>query len=364
MSPRTNPAEHPAPAAPGPCEPVGGGETGLGADVVTLPGELALLLRVALPLASARQRRAAVGYAVEDLIAEPLEASHVVLGPELAPGEFLAVVVRHRDMAEWAARTGDGRRLVPDMLALPVPAEGACSVREADGRLLVRRTDGTGYVAHAESFGRFWHADGAPQIVLYGGRLPEGLTASASGLMPAAPASALARFDLRQGAYARSRAGSRRLIARLGAVAALAMAAHGAIFAVETAALERIARDREATLRAALAERLPEMPVSLPLDVALARALPLATATGGGFLPLLAQVSDTLAPMADEISIRSLAYDTTGGGLSLRIEAADLATLQRVEADLGAAGLSVAVGAATTGDGAAEAQYVITGAGS
>ena len=138
-----------------------------------------------LPLASHRQRQAAAGFAVEELIAEPLEASHVVLGPELGRGEYLVVVVAHREMAVWAGRAAPGQRLVPDVLALPVPAAGCCSVREAGGRVLVRRADGTGYATRAEHLEAFWRADGAPQVVLYGGRLPEQVPVSAPGLMPA-----------------------------------------------------------------------------------------------------------------------------------------------------------------------------------
>jgi general secretion pathway protein L len=338
---------------------VGPADAGLGEDALALPGELALMLRVPLPLPSHRQRQAAVVYAVEDLIAEPLDAAHVVLGPELGAGEYLAVVVAHRDMETWAARTGPGRRLVPDVLAVPVPAAGACAVREIDGRVLVRRADGTGYAARADRFEAFWRADGAPQIVLYGGRLPDDLPVSASGLMPAGPPADVLRFDLLQGPYARARHGTRRLAARLGVVAALALAAHGAIVAADTFALGRIAQDREAALRAELSRRLPGLPEALPLDVALLRALPQAAAGGGGFLPLMARASEALGPMIGEVAIRNLAWDAEDGGLALQVEAPDLETLQGVEAALEAAGLSVSAGVATTGDGAAEARYVV-----
>jgi general secretion pathway protein L len=332
-------------------------EIDLGADVLALPTELAQLLRVPLPLGSHRQRQAAAGFAVEDLIAEPLEAVHVVLGPELGPGEYLAVVVAHRDMATWAARAG-GQRLVPDVLALPVPAEGCCSMREAGGRVLVRRADGTGYATRAECIEAFWRADGTPQIVLYGGELPEALPVSAPGL-PAGPAAEAARFDLLQGTHARAGGTPRRTLLRLGAVLALALAAHGAIVGAETVALQRIAQDREAALRAAVSARLPGS-AALPLDEAVLRALPQSPRPAGGFLPLLAQVSEVFGPMAD-VAVRSMAYGDDG--LSISVEAPDLAALQRVETGLRAARLSVSAGVATTGDGGAEVQYVIRGGG-
>ena len=336
---------------------------GLGADALPLPGELALLLRVPLPLASHRQRQAAVAFAVEDLIAEPLEAVHVALGPELAPGEYLAAVVRHAEMALWAGQARSGQRLVPEVLAIPVPPEGSWSVHEIAGRARVRRADGTGFATRLETFEAFWHAGGAPQIVLYGGRLPEAVPAGATGLLPAAATDVAARFDLLQGPYARADAGWRRAGPRLAAVVALALAAHAAILGADTYALRGIADEREAALRRELAARLGDLPATVPLDVALGRALPQAEAAGGGLLPLLARVGEVLEPLAGEIAFRDLSYGAAEGSLAVMLEAPDLATLQRIESDLAAAGLAVSAGVATTGEGAAEARYVIGGPG-
>ena len=334
---------------------------GLGADALALPSEDALLVRVALPLASHRQRQAAVGFAVEDLIAEPLEGSHVVLGPELAPGEYLVVVVRHAVMAEWAARASN-QRLVPDVLALPVPAPGGCSVREVNGRVLTRRADGTGFATRASAFEMFWQAEGAPRIVLFGGRLPDGVPVSATGLMPAGPTPEALGMNLFQGRYARENNAGRRAMVRLGAVLAVALAAHAAILGLDTLALRGIARDHEAALRAEIVARMPDLPETVPLEVALRRAVPADAGAGGqGFLPLLARVSDALHPVATDIAVRELTFDAADGGLAILVEAPDLATLQRVETELGAAGLSVSSGVATTGNGAAEARYMIGG---
>ena len=193
---------------------------GFGGDAAPLPGELALLLRVPLPLASHRQRQAAVAYAVEDLIAEPLEAVHVALGPELGPGEYLVAVVGRAEMEVWAPQAKKaGQRLVPDVLALPIPPEGSWSVREIAGRVLVRRPDGTGFVTRIDSFEAFWRIGSAPQIVLYGGNLPETVPAGATGLLPAAATDTTARFDLLQGPYARNGTAWRRVGLRLAAAA-------------------------------------------------------------------------------------------------------------------------------------------------
>ena len=333
-------------------------DMGLGADAMALSSEDALLVRVALPLASHRQRQAAAGFAVEDLIAEPLEASHVVLGPELAPGEYLVVVVRHAVMERYAAGASR-QRLAPDVLALPVPAPGSCSVREVNGRVLARRADGTGFAARAAAFETFWQAGGAPKVVLFGGRLPDSVPVSATGLMPAGPPPEALGMNLFQGRHARDGAPQRRALTRLVAVLALTLAAHAAILGIDTLALRGIARDHEAALRAQIAARMPDLPATVPLDAALRRVLPAeAGAPDAGFLPLLARVSDALQPAAD-IAVRDLTFDAAEGGLAMLVEAPDLATLQQVEATLGAAGLLVSSGVATTGDDAAEARYRI-----
>ena len=343
---------------------VAASEPGLGSDALALPGEDALLVRIALPLASHRQRQAAAGFAIEDLIAEPLDATHVVLGPELAPGEYLVIAVRHSVMRAWAGQPGGvGRRLVPDVLALPVPAAGSCSVREVHGRVLVRRADGTGHACHATGFEPLWRADGSPQIVLYGGRLPEGLPVSATGLMPVVATPEALAIDLLQGTYAAEKDGRRRLFVRLAAVLVAALAAHGGILALDAAALQRIATTREAALRTEIAARVPALPAALPIDVALRRAMPAAASAGGGFLPLMATVAAALQPVASDVSMRSVAFDGTDGSLAMSVEAADLATLQRVETGLGAAGLAVTSGVATTGNGGAEVRFVVRGAG-
>jgi hypothetical protein len=100
------------------------------------------------------------------------------------------------------------------------------------------------------------------------------------------------------------------------------------------------------------------MPAELPLDAALARLTPQAPERSG-FLGLTAEVAEALAPFAETIGFRQLGYDAAEGGLALTIEAPDLASLQEVEADLGAAGLAVTAGVATTGDGAAEVRYLV-----
>lgn len=369
MASRAGPAMAPAgiaaeglPAAAAPIGDVAAVPTGdVGADAVAIPSEFVHVLRAALPLPTQRQRRAAVGFAIEDQIAAPLEDTHVVIGPELAPGEYLVVAISHRDMEDWASWTPPGMRLTPDVLGLPVPAKGFCSVCEAQGRVLARRADGTGYATRAALFEAFWRADGAPQVVLYGGELPEGIPVGVTRLLPQGTPGPAAEFDLFQGVHARSlapRAWRRRLVA----IAALAVAAHAAIFAGDTIALARAAEAREAALRSAIAARVPGLPPGLPIDVALQRALPPPPAAdAGGFLPLLAEVSRALAPLPG-LTLKSLGY-RADDGLALVVQAPNLATLQRMEAALQALPVVATPGAAAIADGTAETTLLVRGLG-
>ena len=180
---------------------------------------------------SHRLRQAAAGFAVEDMIAEPLDVSSRGSRPRTRAGR----IPRRRGPAG-----GDGdldradrrraARLVPDVLALPTPGRrqrlGARSQRPG-ARAPVRRHRLRD--VRLAAFETFWRADASPQIVLFGGRLPEGVPVSASGLMPSGPTSEALGFDLMRGGYARDSGGWRKTLLRLGAVLALALAAHLAI---------------------------------------------------------------------------------------------------------------------------------------
>ena len=77
------------------------------------------------------------------------------------------------------------------------------------------------------------------------------------------------------------------------------------------------------------------------------------------FLPLLVRASKALTPFAAGVSINTLGYVAADRAISLDVEASDLATLQRVEGALSAAGLNPVGGSATAEGGRAEGRIVI-----
>lgn len=330
---------------------------GLGDDAIALPCEHVLLARVKLPSVPRRQLEAAVRLAIRDLIAEPLDRVHIVPGPDLGQGDFLVAVVRHAVMEEWAPRAdAEHARLVPDVFALPVPPAGSLFVREARRRVLARLADGTGFATRTEAFPTFWRAGGMPRIVLFGGQLPQDLRVGEMRSMPSAPPPEALTFDLMTDRHARERR-LRHALMRVAAVVVLALIGHGVILGAETAALGNIAARQEALVRDELAARAAVAQLPLP-DAGSPRPAN-AQPVGGGFLPLLAQVSDALPSLGDGIVVRNMTFDADAGSLGILVEGPDLAALQGIESRLGAAGLNVSSGTATSGDGAAKVRLVI-----
>ncbi len=323
--------------------------------IALLPTEDTLLLAVELPTMSASQRRAVVGFAVEDRIAQSLDAVQVVLGPQLTPGVWL-VAVTARSVLDEITIDKAGAALWPDVLMVPVPGSG-WAVWAAAGRILVRLPDGTGIATQSGVFQAFWTAAGSPDVTLYGGgALPPEIPISARGDLPRAPSPFPKDFDLRAGLNRRRGnflpKGGRSLLM----VVVVAALAHVSLLVADVMALNRQAGQREVELRAIL-----NTPAGGDLEVALEQALKSRQPGNGngGVLILLTQTFAALQPENGRVSVQKLRYAATANEAVLNVEAPDLATLQSVQTALSAAGLTVTTGAATNSDGAAEVQMTI-----
>ncbi len=332
--------------------------------VTYLPGEGVLLLAVAMPDMSHAQRRAAVGFAVEDRIARPLDDVHVILGPALADtgdGRHWLVAVIARDVLE-AIPPQRRMRLIPDVLALPVPDAGQWSVWAAETRVLVRTPDGAGFATAAAALPYYHLAAGRPGIVLYGGVLDAQFPVLRPAALPTRPDPALDRFDLNSArATSRSLALPRawRQIAALLLVAGLG---HMGLLAADTWALGRIRDTSEVGLRDALGAI--GVAAGDDLDTAIATALAQTNGQNGPrLIPLMTRVFAALSPYTGRVTTSDLRYAGDQNSLTITLQAPDITTLQDVETALTDAGFRVTVGAATTGDGLAEQQLTLQGAG-
>ena len=299
-------------------------------DLLLVPSEHLLLMVVALPLPSRRKRLEALPFAIEDRIAEPLDAVHLALGEVVAAdGRHLACVVDHARMADWVAAAeaaGLARAaIMPDALALPVPAEGRWMVyRDGARRCVVRTADGGGFAATTDLTEQLWAAAGSPPC----------------DETPALDGGAIA-LDLRQGRYAPRRDDYRIAARRAAIVAAAGLLAHGAIAAADTIVLRSIAAKRGAEMIGLLAQAAPGAYTGAdPHDAAdvAAELLPAGGAAPGPMMPLLVQTSRAMTPFGGAVAVRAMRYDETAASLALDLASADpdtVAALLRAVRDAG-----------------------------
>jgi general secretion pathway protein L len=247
-------------------------------------------------------------------------------------------------------------RLVPDVFMLPMPAVGEWSVWVQGERVLVRCADGTGFATPTGSFAVYHLAAGRPGLVLYGGELPDGFAVLRRDVLPAMDAR-FAKFDLN---IARAQSYATRLprgLRGFGILLGVAAMGHLALLAVDTLALTRLRDTKVAAVRVAagLADRAN-------IEAAVAQAMVVQQARPqNAFLPQLSTVFAAMGVQSGKVAVRDLRYLASAGSIVMTVEAQDIATLQAVETALNDAGLVVASGAATSGNGLAEQQLTITG---
>ncbi|MBO9379372.1 hypothetical protein GG804_21600 [Sphingomonas histidinilytica] len=301
--------------------------------VLLVPAEHVLTMSVALPLPSHARRLAALPFAIEDRIADRPDALHLALGAQQAGGGWLAGAVDRDLMAAWIAHAAEAgiadAAIMPDALALPVPAAGRWNVRrEDDGRILVRTPDGAGFAAREALFVALWTAAGKPDCDEVG---------DVEEALPIA-------LDLRQGDYARPHQGLSRTGRRVAIVAVAGLVAHGAIAAADTVALRSVAAQRGAELTRILNGAAPGRYAGTdPREAALVAAelLPAGgNAPPGTLLPLLGRASSALAPFGGAVTIRSMQFDEAGRSLRLDVDLADPAARGAIVNALRSAGLT------------------------
>lgn len=315
-----------------------------GPATMLVPTEQVLLLAVDLPLSSRAKRIEALPFAIEDRIADPIDAVHLAIGAEISPKRYLVAVVRHDVMAGWVERAdaaGLGNAaMVPDALALPVPAEGAWSVDLGANRAVVRAGDGTGFACAASMLIPAWQAAGRPPATAYGAPLPDAMMPGSAPLdpEPLARRLLLPALDLRQGAYARRRATSN-VWRRLAWIAAIGAVAHTGIALADTVVLTMAANRRAAETKELLASVAPGVPVTGDLATTAANLLPANSGVPQTFLPLLTRVSTALAPIG---GINARAIEFQGNALTMDIDSAPGLT-EGIRAALGRAHITATV---------------------
>jgi general secretion pathway protein L len=328
-----------------------------GPATVLVPTEAVRLIAVDLPLANRAKRLAALPFAVEDMIAEPIDSVHLAIGAEIAPKRYLVGVVRHDRMAEWIVRIEDAgldhAALVPDALALPRPAEGEWAVDLGAARAVVRSGDGTGFAIPAPMLRTAWDASGRPPAIAYGAALPGDMAATTDDITidPLGRRLLSPALDLRQGLYARRRRAAPGVARRLAMIVGFGVLAHTGIAAADTLLLQRIADRRVEETRTLVAAMVPGANLGsddLAGDVAEMLPSPGAAKRGDDpFLPAATRISSALAPLTGQVPVKAMTF--SGGVLTIAIDSTDPALATRINAALRDAGVQATVAAGADG---------------
>lgn len=322
------------------------------ATTLLVPSESVLLLAVDLPLPNRAKRLAALPFAVEDRIADPIDAVHLALGDAIGDRRYLVAVVRHGVMSEWVAiadAAGIGAAaFVPDALMLPAPVDG-WSVEVSGGRALVRAAGGTGFAIPLPMLVAAWEAAGRPVVQALGEPLPEAMAGDGAAFPPA-PFSdriAAAPIDLRQGVYARRRTAWPSTTRKVAMILGLAALAHGVIAVADTLMLERIAARRQAALQQLVATTAPSVPTGGDdFMVRVADLLPRPTGSNR-FVPLLSRVAGALSPIGPALVVNRMDFE--GNALTLDCQSPETGMADRLRAAFSAAGVAAQVSAAPGG---------------
>ena len=141
---------------------------------------------------------------------------------------------------------------------------------------------------------------------------------------------------------------------------ALVGLAHVVIAAADTLALERIASNRDASVRALAASSQPGLKIGDDLAATLAD-LPSEDEISdpSPFIPLLSRSAKAVAQVGDIVTWRSIAFEKAGGSLTLELESGAPADLERATQALIGAGLNVQVQGSTTVQGRVIGRYVV-----
>ena len=332
--------------------------------VVLLDATAVRLLTVSIPGRSPRLLAQAIPFAVEDDLADDVEALHFAIGPAGAGDErAIAVVARNlldRILDPLLAAGVRCESAIPETLALPCATTRWTLMIDGD-RILVREGACSGFAVECAAapwvIAKRLGETKPPGIDLHlgpGERIPDPVRA-AWGDVPVREAAettaGLARLTVRLPERplldllperARPREGrsrGRRLWVAAAVLAGLAIALHVGLTGVEVlrldAHLSRLKADETAAFRRAFPEvqRIVGGALRLQAEQALER-LRGERKPAGSFLDLLAASGQTLHARLDSgLSLRGFTY--ADGFLTLRLETPDVAALEQYRQALG-----------------------------
>lgn len=312
--------------------------------ILLVPAEHVLLTHIELPIRNRNKLLQAAPYAVEDQLAEDIDALHFAMGSR-ADGNAVAVaVVARARMEEWLTafreHALEPAAIVPDVLAVPLQPAGEderplWSLLPDGEVVLVRCSQQQGFAADADALPeliRLAAGETLPRLTLYppepAGRPLPSLPATVDNSVPPAPAfSQLLRgcvppaLNLLQGRYASARDATRwwqawRLTAALAVICLLLFTA------VQALTYQRLG-GRVAHLQAraeqAFHRAFPDIHRIVDMRAQGEQALAALEKSSGGatFAQLLSAAAQGLAKVPS-LHVRQVTYEQDGLSLSLR----------------------------------------------
>lgn len=327
-----------------------------------VPGTDVVCRRVELPARTEAQARAAVGYLLEDALAEPRDAVHFALKDAAPDGRRPVCAVSRPRMQEWLdalARRGlDPEAVLPDYLLLGARDGEAVAVEE-NGQLVVGLGPQEGFTAEID-LARLVLPDalertGEARLRLLSDRPGELAGERGWGDRRVEPAPARdpetalrhmareipkAAVNLRQGAFARRRwlGDTSRELAAAAALGGLLAIAAALMLYLEGARYARLAAEADARTEQVFRQALPGAGrvVNPAAQLASAR-LELAAGGGSRFLELADMLGAGIAAQ-DGVRLESLRYLGESGELRAELAYRNFDDLEAIRAAVGERG--------------------------
>lgn len=331
---------------------------------VVLPGARVTLMAVNLPLKSARLRRKALPFAIEDRVSAAPGALALGIGPCLGDARYLIAACAVDFLRSHIPPEGAQGAALPDILGVPPPesTQTGWNIWCTHAVAYVRSSDGGGFVCRADALPLLWQAAGRPHVTSLTGALPNGPVARDVSDDPPGVDPRDLGLDLRTGPM-RARHRKWHALARFAAATALvAGLGHLALLTWDARVIQTLAQARLNEVAGQLSDIAPGLTPDQPLRVIADRLFPTSEQNQQDpFMTILADVSKALAGHSEKIAFREMRYGARDGVLTLLVQGGGLDSLQAAEAVLSDAGLRVTSGAATATDGGAEMFMQITG---
>lgn len=329
-----------------------GGELAGQSVALVVPAELVTSLLVNLPTQKARLVRQALPFAVEELLADDVEAYHLTLGEQLSDGRHRVFAIDRNLLEGWLARVAHAgirvARIHVD--ADLVPGEGLQVLPIGDRYLLGGRA--------------------AVRLAVAGDQFPlvqSFLTVTPQMVETSEPYQLMAvhcdrATDLAQGEFALRTDGKRYGVWRsVALVVGLWFSLHLGYSVAQGWLLERQGEEYARQSLELYKSLFPGDQRIVNLRAQFADHLNQGARGKGDFISMLQQASSAISDAKAALTINQIDYNQSRGDLALEVHAKDFSELEQLRKRLTDNGLTVQLGSASRADQGVTARVVLAG---